>query len=105
MGALLLCNDFAVDRDPTAVGAFGVEAFGSGFAIVQIAAVLQDADIGIDIVPQLMAQGRAEILHDEFITCLEIAAAAAAFGDGQFYFFHHTPMKKCPDCSGHFVFY
>ena len=95
-GLCLLCYCFAVDDDSSAVGAFGVEAFGSGFTIVQIAAVLQDADIGIDIVPQLMAQGRAEILHDEFITCLEIAAAAAAFGDGEFHF-HKIPRKKRPD--------
>ena len=93
-GLCLLCYCFAVDHDPTAVGAFGVEAFGSGFTIVQIAAVLQDADIGIDIVPQLMAQGRAEILHDEFITCLEIAAAASAFGDGEFHFHKNQPFGR-----------
>ena len=96
VGALLLCNDFAVDHDPTAVGAFCIEAVGSGFTIVQVAAVLQDADIGIDRMPQLMAQGRAQILYDEFITCLEIAAAAAAFGDGELYF-HKIPRKKRPD--------
>ena len=93
VGALLLCNDFAVDHDPTTVGAFSVEAFGSGFTIVQIAAVLQDADIGIDIVPQLMAQGRAQILHDEFVTGLEVSAAAAAFGDGELYL-HKIPHKN-----------
>ena len=95
VGDLLLCNNFAVDHDPPAVGAFGVKAGGSGIAIVQIAAVLQDADIGIDIVPQLMAQGRAQIFHDEFITGLEMAAAAAAFGDGELYL-HKLPLKKTP---------
>ena len=92
-GALLLLHNFSVDHDTAAVGASGVKAGGSGFAIVQITAVLQDADIGIDIVPQFVAQGRTKILHNKFITGFEISAAASAFGDGKFHFHKHTSKK------------
>ena len=92
-GALLLLHNFSVNYDTAAVGASGVETGGSGFTIVQITAVLQDADIGIDTMPQFVAQGRTEILHDEFVTGLEISAATTAFGDGELYL-HKIPCKN-----------
>ena len=83
-----------MDDHPATIGALGIEAGGSGFAVVQVTAVLQDADVGINSMPQLVAQGRAEVLHNKFVTGLKIPAAAAAFGDGQLYFFHIIPIKN-----------
>ena len=54
-------NHLTVDTDPAAVGAAGIETAGAGFTFVQIGTVLQGEQIGIDAVPQFMAQGRAEI--------------------------------------------
>ena len=94
-GLCLLCYCLAMDDDSAAVGASCVKAGGSGLSVVQVAAVLQDADVRVNRVPQFMAQGRTEILHNKFITGLEMPAAAAAFGDGEFHF-HKQTSKKIP---------
>ena len=95
-----------MDNDSSAVGASGVKAGGSGLSVVQIAAVLQDAYVGVNGVPQFMAQGRAEILHNKFITGFEIPAAASAFGDGEFHFHKHTSKNNARmESSGRFMLF
>lgn len=86
-----LFQDFPVDVDPAAVGAHGVKGGAAALAVVQVPAVLQGVDHGVDGVPKLMTQGRAQVLHHKLVPGLVIAAPAAAPGDGQQYFFHgHT---------------
>ena len=85
-------DDLTVDTDPAAVGAAGIETAGAGFAFVQIGTVLQGEQIGIDAVPQFMAQGRAEIPYDKGVACLVISAATVAFGDGKLDFCHRSVL-------------
>ena len=54
-GVFLLFYCFTMNDDSSAIGTSGVKAGGSGFSIVQIAAVLQNADVWINCVPKFMA--------------------------------------------------
>jgi hypothetical protein len=60
--------------------------------MIQIGAVEQGKYIGIGHIPQLVADGRTEILHPKGIAHLAVVAAAAAFGNGELNFRH----GRCP---------
>jgi hypothetical protein len=77
-----------MNPNPAAIGANTVEASCFGFTAIQISAVAQCKHIGINHIPQFVAQRRTQILHKENISGFAIAAPAGTFRNSQFYFWH-----------------
>jgi len=86
--AFLPFHCFAVDDHPTLVGADGIKGLCPGGVLVQVGSVLQSKHVGVNDIPQFVAQGRAQVLHNEFLPSPKIAATAIAFGDGELDLWH-----------------
>jgi len=85
---LELFDDLAVDAYAPAVGTLRVELLSAGISVVQLRAVEQGEDVRVNMVPQLMAQRRTQVLDDELVARLAVPAATAAFGNGESDFRH-----------------
>ena len=82
-----------MDANSAPIGTFCIKLRIPAASIIQGRSILQCKHIRINDIPQLMAQRRAEILHDEFFSRFEISAAAVAFCNGKSYFHSCFPIS------------
>ena len=87
-----LFDDLSLNLHTAFVRTAGGKALGARFSAVKLRAAAKRENIRIDDVPQLMAQRRAEVPHDEAVACLMISAATVAFGDGKLDFCHRSVL-------------
>lgn len=83
-----LLHRFPVNMHSAFIRTHGVKAPGAGCSVIENSTVLQRIYRRIDRIPQLMAQGRTQIIHDKGIACFHISTSASAFRYSQFYFAH-----------------
>ena len=92
---VLLLIQFPVNGNPSFIRTCYVKAFLTSASIIQISAVLQGKQVGINSVPQFVAERRTQILNHKYIAFLTVVTPAAALGNSQFYFCHFD----CPNVS------
>ena len=82
-----------MNADPASIGAYSIKRFRLRIAAIQFCAVAQSKNIGIYLIPQFMADRRAQILYKKCIPFFTVSAPAPAFRNGKFHFRHYFPLS------------